>query len=204
MFFPFIFNFAIVVPDEKQRQLYEDFEREAIPHMDALYNYAIKMTGDSDDADDLVQETYLKAFRFFDKFEKGTNCKAWLFRIMKNTYINKYRKETKEPDKIDYEEVENYYENIKPSSTDTAHLEKDIYDNLLDDELSEAINSLPEDFKTVILLCDIEGFSYEEIADFIDVPVGTVRSRLHRARKMLFTKLHKYASKRGYINKDGK
>lgn len=204
MFFPFIFNFAIVVPDEKQRQLYEDFEREAIPHMDALFNFALKMTGDSDEADDLVQETYLKAFRFFDKFEKGTNCKAWLFRIMKNTYINKYRKETKEPDKVDYEDVENYYENVKPSSTDSAHLEKDIYDNLLDDELSEAINSLPEDFKTVVILCDIEGFTYEEISDFIDVPVGTVRSRLHRARKMLFTKLQKYASERGYISKDGK
>lgn len=204
MFFPFIFNFGLVVPDENQRQLYEDFEREAVPHMDALYNFALKMTGDSDEADDLVQETYLKAFRFFDKFEKGTNCKAWLFRIMKNTYINKYRKETKEPDKVDYEDVENFYENVKPSSTDSAHLEKDIYDNLLDDELSEAINSLPEDFKTVVILCDIEGFTYEEIADFIDVPVGTVRSRLHRARKMLFTKLQKYASERGYISKDQK
>lgn len=202
MIFPFIFNFGIVVPDEKQRQLYEDFEREAIPHMDALFNFALKMTSDSDEADDLVQETYLKAFRFFDKFEKGTNCKAWLFRIMKNTYINKYRKETKEPDKVDYEEVENFYENIKPSSTDSAHLEKDIFDNLLDDELSEAINSLPDDFKTVVILCDIEGFTYEEIADFIDVPVGTVRSRLHRARKMLFTKLQKYASERGFISKD--
>lgn len=204
MIFPFIFNFASVIPDEKQRQLYEDFEREAIPHMDALFNFALKMTGDSDEADDLVQETYLKAFRFFDKFEKGTNCKAWLFRIMKNTYINKYRKETKEPDKVDYEEVENFYENVKPSSTDSAHLEKDIYDNLLDDELSEAINSLPDDFKTVVILCDIEGFTYEEIADFIDVPVGTVRSRLHRARKMLFTKLQKYALERGYISKDDK
>ncbi|MGQ9798172.1 MAG: sigma-70 family RNA polymerase sigma factor [Ignavibacterium sp.] len=204
MIFPLIFNFAIVIPDEKQRQLYEDFEREAIPHMDALFNFALKMTGDSDEADDLVQETYLKAFRFFDKFEKGTNCKAWLFRIMKNTYINKYRKETKEPDKVDYEEVENFYENAKPSNTDSAHLEKDIYDNLLDDELFEAINSLPDDFKTVVILCDIEGFTYEEIADFIDVPVGTVRSRLHRARKMLFTKLQKYASERGYISKDEK
>lgn len=204
MIIPFIFNFATVIPDEKQRQLYEDFEREAVPHMDALFNFALKMTGDSDEADDLVQETYLKAFRFFDKFEKGTNCKAWLFRIMKNTYINKYRKETKEPGKVDYEEVENFYENVKPSSTDSAHLEKDIYDNLLDDELSEAINSLPDDFKTVVILCDIEGFTYEEIADFIDVPVGTVRSRLHRARKMLFTKLQKYASERGYISKDEK
>ncbi len=186
----------------EQKQLYADFEREAVPHMDSLYNYALKMTGDSDDASDLIQDTYLKAFRFFDKFEKGTNCKAWLFRIMKNTYINTYRKSTKEPDKVDYEEIENFYENIKASNTDSAHLEKDIYDNLLDDELSQAISSLPEDFRTVVILADIEGFTYEEIADFIDVPVGTVRSRLHRARKMLFTKLYDYAGQKGYIGKE--
>lgn len=186
----------------EQKQLYSDFEREAVPHMDSLYNFALKMTGDSDDASDLIQETYLKAFRFFDKFEKGTNCKAWLFRIMKNTYINIYRKGAKEPDKVDYEDVENFYENIKASNTDSAHLEKDIYDNLLDDELSEAVTSLPEDFRTVVILADIEGYTYEEIADFIDVPVGTVRSRLHRARKMLFTKLYDYAGQKGYIMRE--
>lgn len=195
----FAFLFALFKSHDKK--LSEEFEREAVPHMDALYNFAIKMTGDSDDASDLLQETYLKAYRFWEKFEKGTNCKAWLFRIMKNTYINTYRKNAKEPDKVDYEEIENFYENIKPSSTDSAHLEKDLYDNLLDDELSAAISSLPEDFRTVIILCDIEGYSYEEIADFVDVPVGTVRSRLHRARKMLFTKLYKYASDKGYVNK---
>ncbi|MBZ0200998.1 MAG: sigma-70 family RNA polymerase sigma factor [Ignavibacteriaceae bacterium] len=186
----------------EQNQLYRDFESEAIPHMDALYNFALKMTGDSDDAGDLLQETYMRAFRFWDKFEAGTNCKAWLFRIMKNTYINIYRKKSKSPTKVDYEEIENYYENIKASNTDDAHLEKDIYDNLLDDELSQAISSLPEDFRTVIILCDIEGFSYEEIADFVDAPIGTVRSRLHRARKMLFTKLYDYAVDRRYITKD--
>ncbi len=196
--FPFPVLLAII---DNQKQLYTDFEKEAIPHMDALFNFALRMTGDSDEADDLVQETYLKAFRFFDKFEKGTNCKAWLFRIMRNTYINSYRKTSKEPDKIDYEVVENFYENIKPSSTDSAHLEKEMYDNLLDDELSNAIASLPEDFRTVIILCDIEGFSYDEIADFVDIPVGTVRSRLHRARKMLFTKLYNYAADKGYIEK---
>ncbi|MBS4035096.1 MAG: sigma-70 family RNA polymerase sigma factor [Ignavibacterium sp.] len=199
-------NFLIALLAEpqtpEQKQFYADFEREAVPHMDALYNYALKMTGDSDDASDLIQETYLKAFRFFDKFEKGTNCKAWLFRIMKNTYINTYRKNTKEPDKVDYDDVENFYENIKASNTDSAHLEKDIYDNLLDDELSGAITSLPEDFRTVVILADIEGFTYEEIADFIDVPVGTVRSRLHRARKMLFTKLYEYAGDKGYLVKE--
>lgn len=196
--FPFPILMAVILD---QKQLYADFEKEAIPHMDALFNFALRMTGDSDEADDLVQETYLKAFRFFDKFERGTNCKAWLFRIMKNTYINSYRKTSKEPDKIDYEDVENFYENIKPSSTDSAHLEKEIYDNLLDDELSNAIAALPEDFRTVIILCDIEGFTYDEIADFVDVPVGTVRSRLHRARKMLFAKLYNYAADKGYIDK---
>jgi RNA polymerase sigma-70 factor (ECF subfamily) len=194
--------FLLAIIRTENQKLHEDFEREAVPHMDSLYNYALKMIGDSDDASDLIQETYLKAYRFWDKFEKGTNCKAWLFRIMKNTYINTYRKQTKEPDKVDYEDVENFYENIKPSSTDSAHLEKDIYDNLLDDELSEAISSLPEDFRTVVLLCDIEGYTYDEIADFIDCPVGTVRSRLHRARKMLYTKLQDYAADKGYINKD--
>ncbi|HRI47537.1 MAG: sigma-70 family RNA polymerase sigma factor [Ignavibacteriaceae bacterium] len=187
---------------QEKSQLHIDFEREAIPHMDSLYNYAFRMTGDSDDANDLIQETYLKAFRFFNNFEKGTNCKAWLFRIMKNTYINAYQKSKREPEKLDYEEVENFYENAKPSSTDDAHLEKEIFDNLLDDEVSGAISSLPEDFRTVIILSDIEGFTYEEIADFIDSPVGTVRSRLHRARKMLFAKLYKYAGSKGYINKE--
>jgi RNA polymerase sigma-70 factor (ECF subfamily) len=182
-------------------ELYRDFEREAVPHMDALFNFALRMTGDSDDANDLVQETYMRAFRFFDKFERGTNAKAWLFRIMKNTYINAYRKSTKQPEKVDYEEVENFYENVKASSTDDAHLEKEIFDNLLDDEVSDAIRNLPEDFRTVVILADIENFSYEEIADFIDCPVGTVRSRLHRARKILFASLHSYASSRGYVNK---
>ncbi len=180
------------------KALYADFEREAVPHMDALFNFALRMTGDSDEANDLVQDTYLRAFRFFDKFEKGTNCKAWLFRIMKNTYINTYRKRTKEPEKVDYEEVENFYENIKPSSTDDAHLDKEIFDNLLDDQVSNAISALPEDFRTVVILADIEGFTYDEIADFIDCPVGTVRSRLHRARKMLFAQLYEYAGSKGY------
>ena len=184
---------------ESQNKLYKEFELEALPHLDALYNFALRMTGDGDDANDLVQDTFLKAFRFFDKFEKGTNCKAWLFRIMKNTFINTYRKKSKEPDKVDYEDVENFYQNVKPSSTGSAHLEKEIYDNLFDDDISLALASLPDDFKTVIILSDIEGFTYDEIADFIDCPVGTVRSRLHRARKMLFAKLYKYANEKGYV-----
>ncbi|MBD3408675.1 MAG: sigma-70 family RNA polymerase sigma factor [Ignavibacteriales bacterium] len=175
-----------------------DFEREAVPHMDALYNFALRMTRDSDEANDLLQETYMRAYRFFDKFEQGTNCKAWLFRIMKNTFINQYRKNASQPDKVDYEDVENFYESVKASSTDDAHLEKDIFDSLLDDELNEAIESLPDDFRTVVILADLEGFSYDEIAEFIDAPVGTVRSRLHRARKTLYAALKEYASERGF------
>ena len=186
----------------KSSEFYEEFNREAIPHMGALLNFAIRMTGNEDDANDLVQETYLRAFRFFDKFERGTNCKAWLFRILKNTFINSYRKQKKEPHKVDYEDVENFYESAKPSNTDDAHLEREIFDNLLDDEVSEAIQTLPEDFRTVVILSDIEGFTYNEIADFVDCPVGTVRSRLHRARKMLYSKLYKYADDKGYISKE--
>jgi len=190
-----------ILTDNEVNSLYLEFEKEAIPHMDALYNFALRMTGDEDDADDLVQETYLKAFRFFDKFEKGTNCKAWLFRIMKNSFINDYRKNTKEPNKVDYEDIQNFYETIKSDEVETKHYELDAFSNLLDDEISKAITELPEDFRTVIILSDIEGFSYEEIADFVDIPVGTVRSRLHRARKMLYTLLYDYAKNKGYINK---
>ena len=187
--------------NEELQQRYREFEQEAIPHMDAAYNFALRMTGDEDDADDLVQETFLKAFRFFEKFEKGTNCKAWLFRIMKNSYINDYRKQTKEPDKIDYEDVQNFYENIKSDQVEMQHYEQDAFTNLLDDEISSAITDLPEDFRTVIILSDIEGFTYEEIADFVDIPVGTVRSRLHRARKMLYAQLYDYAKDKGFVAK---
>lgn len=188
------------ITDEKLKERYEDFEREALPHMNALYNFALRMTGDEDDADDLVQETYLKAFRFFDKFEKGTNCKAWLFRIMKNSFINDYRKQIKEPDKVDYEDVQNFYETIKSDEVQFNHYEEDAFSNVLDDEITKALTELPEDFRTVIILSDIEGFTYEEIADFVDIPVGTVRSRLHRARKMLYSQLYNYAKDKGYIS----
>lgn len=191
--FPILF--AMLNKDE---QLYTSFKNEAEPHMDALYNFALSLTGNRDDAHDLVQETYIKAFRFFDKFERGTNCKAWLFRIMKNTYINDYRRKTKQPEKVDYNDVENFYEEIKASFVSSNHLEEEIFKNLLGDEITDAIASLSDDFKTVIILCDLEGFSYEEIAEITESPIGTVRSRLHRARKILFSKLYKFASNKGY------
>jgi len=176
----------------------EEFRKEALPHMDALYNFALQLTQDSDDAADLLQETYVKAYRFWDKFEKGTNCKAWLFRIMKNSFINFYRKNTRSPEKLDYDEIEVIYETIKSNDENPHNLDREIYDNIFDDEVMEAIKSLPEEFRTVLIMCDVEGMTYEEIADFLDIPIGTVRSRIHRARKVLATKLYNYAKSRGY------
>lgn len=179
--------------------VYRDFEIDVLPFMDALKSFALKMTNDPDDADDLVQDTMLKAYRFFDKFEKGTNAKAWLFQIMKNSFINNYRKHTKEPNKVDYEDVQNFYESIKNEEIKTKHYEGDGFSDILDDEIVNALSTLPDDFRTIIFLSDIEGYSYEEIADFIDYPVGTVRSRLHRARKMLYSLLYTYAQNRGMV-----
>lgn len=175
-----------------------EFEREAIPHMAALYTFAVRMTRDEDDASDLVQETYLKAYRFFDKFERGTNCKAWLFRILKNSYINRFRKSSKAPDTVEYDVIEEFYETIRDSSVETSVLEEQMFAQALDDEVSTALNRLPDEFRTVIILCDIENFTYEEIAEFIDCPIGTVRSRLHRARKILASQLASYARERGF------
>jgi RNA polymerase sigma-70 factor (ECF subfamily) len=181
---------------EIDRQL--DFKNEAMIHIDALYNFAVRMTGDTEDANDLVQETYMKAYRFFDSFEKGTNCKAWLFRILKNSYINRYRKESKEPDKVDYDDIKEFYHTIKHSSLDSNDMQEKMYGDLLEDEVSRALDGLPEDFREVVQLCDIEGFTYEEIANMVDCPIGTVRSRLHRGRKILRDKLLEYARYHGY------
>jgi RNA polymerase sigma-70 factor, ECF subfamily len=193
-----------ILSEQELKQRYAEFEKEAVPHMDAVFNYALRIVGNEDDANDLVQETFLKAFRFFDKFEQGTNCKAWLFRILKNSFINDYRKGTKEPNKVDYEDVQNFYENIKSEDINADHVQHDAFNTLMDDEITNAITQLPEDFRTVIILSDIEGFTYEEIADFVDIPVGTVRSRLHRARKMLYTTLYDYANDNGYLRKKSK
>jgi len=170
--------------------------------MDVLYNFALRTTGNEDDARDLLQETYLKAYRFWDKYEKGTNIRAWLFRIMKNSYINRYRKETKEPDKVDYDEIENFYNSIRAESTDPNDLQQKLFGNLLGDEVTKALESLPDDFRTVVILSDIEGLTYEEIAEFVECPIGTVRSRLHRGRKLLQAKLYEYAKKQGIVDGD--
>lgn len=184
------------------KRKHEEFEKEAIPHMDVLYNFALRTTGNEDDARDLLQETYLKAYRFWDKYEKGTNIRAWLFRIMKNSYINRYRKDVKEPDKVDFGDVENFYNSVRAQFADSSDLQEKLFNNVLGDEVAKALESLPEDFRTVVILCDIEGLTYEEIAEFIDVPIGTVRSRLHRGRKLLQAKLLEYAKEQGIIPND--
>ena len=186
----------------KTNEKHKEFEREALPHMDLLYNYALRMTNAAADADDLLQDTYLKAYRFWDKYEKGTNIRAWLFRIMKNSYINRYRKEVKEPGTVDYDEVKDFYNSIRDESADPNDLQESVFGNLLDDDVAKAIAELPEDFRTVVILCDIEGLPYEEIAEFVDCPLGTVRSRLHRGRKLLRARLADYARKRGYVTED--
>jgi RNA polymerase sigma-70 factor (ECF subfamily) len=192
------FFFAVTAQNPKHKE----FEQQALPHMEVLYNYALRITRNAEDANDLLQETFLKAYRFWDKFEQGTNLRAWMFRIMKNTYINLYRKEVKEPDTVDYDEIESYYNIIRDESSDDNDLQQKIFGQLLDDDVSKALESLPEEFKTVVILCDIEGLSYEEIAEFLQIPVGTVRSRLHRGRKILYTQLYDYAKDRGLIRKD--
>lgn len=180
---------------------YKEFETEVIPYTDALKSFALKMTNDTDDADDLLQDTLMKAFRFFDKFEKGTNMKAWLFQIMKNSFINNYRKSSKEPNKVDYEDVQNFYENIKAEDVKSQHYQSDAFSDVLDDEITSALSKLPDDFRTIVFLSDVEGYTYEEIADFVDCPIGTVRSRLHRARKMLYSLLYEYALEKGFVSK---
>ena len=174
------------------------FEEEFLPHIDALKTFAYHLTYNEEDANDLVQETYLKGIRFIDKYDEGTNAKAWLFKILKNAYINEYRKKSKRPTKVDFEDVVSYHDSETDVLPGYLDLREEIFENMMGDEVTIAINSLPIDFRTVILLCDVEGFTYEEISKIIDVPIGTVRSRLFRARNMLKDKLKSYALKIGY------
>lgn len=176
------------------------FDTEFLPHIDSMYNFAYRLTFDEDDAKDLVQDTYLKAYRFITSFERGTNAKAWLFRILKNSFINDFRKKSKEPSKVDYQEVESYYNSDEVDKTITTDLRVETVQDMIGDEISNALNALDVDFRTVIILCDLEGFKYDEMAKILDIPIGTVRSRLHRARNLLKEKLSGYAKKMGYKN----
>jgi RNA polymerase sigma-70 factor (ECF subfamily) len=176
------------------------FEKELLPHINALKTFAYHLTYDEDDANDLVQETYMKAHRFIDRYIQGTNAKAWLFKILKNAYINEYRKKSKQPTRVDFEDVINYHD-ADDLGKGYHDLREELFSSMMGDEVTTAINALPIDFRTVVLLCDVEGFTYEEISKIIDVPIGTVRSRLFRARNMLKEKLKNYAEDLGYKDK---
>ncbi len=179
------------------------FEEELFPHIEALKTFAYHLTYNEEDADDLVQETYLKAHKFIENYDEGTNAKAWLFKILKNAYINEYRKKARRPSKIDIDDVIAFREGEETNSATFIDIRQDIFDNTLGDEVTIALNSLPYEFRTVILLCDIESFTYDEIAKILELPIGTVRSRLFRARNMLKGKLKKYAVKMGYKDMRG-
>jgi RNA polymerase sigma-70 factor, ECF subfamily len=176
---------------------------EALEYLDALYRTALRLTRNEADAEDLVQETYLKAFRFRDKFQPGTNLRAWLFRILTNTFINRYRKKQREPQLTPVEDAEDFFLYRKVSSQRDEHLfpsaEEEALSKLADEDVKRAIEELPEVFRIAVLLADVEGFSYKEIAEITNVKIGTVMSRLSRGRRLLQRKLWEYAKRTGFV-----
>ena len=176
-------------------ELRKEFEAIALQHMNALYSAALRMAKDRTDADDLVQDTYLRAYRFFDRFEPGTSIKAWLFTILKNTFINNFKKRAKTPEHVDFERLKLSEE--EPKSPDDP--EEELLYKFFGDEYKRAVEALPEEFRNVIELSE-DGSSYKEIAEKVDRPIGTVMSRLHRGRKLLRDSLREHASELGYID----
>jgi len=179
------------------------FDEELMPHADALYNFAYHLAGNEEDANDLFQEALMKSWRFIDKYEEGTNAKAWLFTIAKNAFINEYRKRVKTPNRVELQDYITHQDKEDTALTGSLDMRQEMYQYLIGDEVTMAINLLPVDFRTVILLCDVEGFKYEEIAKILDIPIGTVRSRLFRARNELKEKLKQYAENLGYEDRRG-
>jgi len=179
------------------------FADQAMPFMGALYSAALRMTRNPADAEDLVQETYLKAYRAFGSFEEGTNLRAWLYRILTNTYINAYRAKQRRPEERDLDEVEDLYLYRRLGALDQALSGRSAEDELMamftDDEVKQAMEDLPEQFRMAVYLADVEGFAYKEIAEILDIPIGTVMSRLHRGRKAMQKKLYEYAMERGLV-----
>jgi RNA polymerase sigma-70 factor (ECF subfamily) len=195
-----------VVRTERSDERQARFERDALPFLDQLYAAALRMTRNAADAEDLVQETFLKAYRAYDSFEEGTNLKAWLYRILTNTYINKYRKDSRRPSETDLGDVEDLYLYRRLGSEDTVDVsrttEDRVLDGLVESDIKAAVEELPENFRMPVLLADLEGFSYKEIAEILDIPIGTVMSRLHRGRKAMQKRLWEFASKRGLLPED--
>src|SRR3954469_13010430 len=183
----------------------ERFAELAMPFMGPLYAAALRMTHNPTEAEDLVQETYLKAYRGFGGFEEGTNLKAWLYRILTNTFINRYRQQKRRPDETDLDDVEDFYLYRRLGGIDEARISKSAEDAMFelftDDEVKDALESLPETFRMAVLLADVEGFAYKEIAEILDIPIGTVMSRLHRGRKALQKRLYEFAVERGLVDR---
>jgi RNA polymerase sigma-70 factor (ECF subfamily) len=182
----------------------KDFERDAMPFAPQLYSTALRMTRNHAEAEDLVQETFLKAYRAYDTFREGTNLKAWLYRILTNSYINRYRRRMRRPAETDLGDVEELYlyRRLGESAEVAPSAEEEVLDRFVDEDVKEALESLPEHFRLPVLLADVEGFSYKEIAEIMDVPIGTVMSRLHRGRKSLQQALWKYAKEHGLTDAD--
>lgn len=182
----------------------KEFEELTLPHLDPLYSAALRLTKNDRDAEDLVQDTFLRAYRFFDKFERGTNIKAWLFRILTNTFINRYRRTVKERSIVEGSEKEAVQERfVSRRATEFAsNPEQFLFDRLLSDDVLRAIDELPIDFRLVVILADLQDFSYNEIAEIVGCPVGTVMSRLYRGRKLLQKKLKDYALESGVISEE--
>jgi RNA polymerase sigma-70 factor (ECF subfamily) len=177
------------------------FETEALVHTDALYRTALRMTKNASDAEDLVQETLLKAYKNFDRFETGSNAKAWLFKIMTNTFINTYRSKQKESTSVSFDDIDDNFlhSQLTGPASETGDPEKDFFNKILDRDVEKAIEKLPEEFRVVAVLAFYEGFAYQEISDILGIELGTVKSRLHRGRKILQKLLWEYA-----IGGDGK
>jgi RNA polymerase sigma-70 factor (ECF subfamily) len=177
-----------------------DFEAATLPYLDALYNMAYRLTRNPEDAEDLIQETYFKAYKYYDKFAEGTNLKAWLFRIMKNSFINGYRKRQNQPPESAFSDIEESFENlVAEDHGNIKNPEDEILESVLDEDVQEAIDQLRDDYRLVLLLVDLEGFSYKEAAEILEVPVGTVMSRLYRGRRILEQSLLNYARNHGYM-----
>ncbi|MFQ6008886.1 MAG: sigma-70 family RNA polymerase sigma factor [Candidatus Zixiibacteriota bacterium] len=188
--------------DRKAEELKKrkDFESVALPHMEALYRTALRMMRNESDAEDLVQETYVKAYRFWDRFEPGSNCRAWLFKIMTNIFINEYRSKSRSPLSVNVDELDdNFLYGQLSTDKSVDNPEQRFFAKILDDDVKRAIENLPDDFRLVVVLSFLEGFSYQEISDIMDLQLGTVKSRLHRGRKLLQKALLDYAIKNGYI-----
>ncbi|MCL7971588.1 MAG: sigma-70 family RNA polymerase sigma factor [marine benthic group bacterium] len=184
----------MTIPSEQKQR---EFEAEALVHLDALYGLALRLSGgDEPRAEDLVQESMLKAYRAWDRFEAGTNCRAWLMTILRNTFINQFRRQKSRPTAVEFEAVAE-----RPSSDALfdADPEGRIFDHIIDDQVIAAIDDLPDEFRVPVVLSDLEGLSYQEVADLMDIPVGTVKSRLFRARKRLQKRLYEYAVEMGYL-----